>query len=289
MRNFINAVQMLAEEVIDVGAHQRVYVDPTLRQLTHALLTSPRGLRVIDIDGDNFAVGDAMDLCHDDMVHIVSDSGLTYQPRLRKGIYIIQADKDAEGSYHLSHDVRVRVVLSDRRGDPTDDNVAFFYLPTELRRLVRPRKTLGESVTRMEIPSGWRDLSGKPVQVDLKVWRNPLRKELERAIHECFAFAGDSNLRGMAHERDVWLWKSEEATHGGVLRALGLGSDNFDWRNPPPQFAFFKVYGVRWEENSDNPIVVSCSDAQGVKVLQGTVAAKWRAKIINGGTWMVGA
>lgn len=141
MRRWLDSVTLLSEEIIDVDAHLHVYVDPNAHQLARVLLAARRGLRLIDIDGDNFAVGDADHFCHDDIVHVVADSGLDYRPRLHSRVFLLQAQDAADGSYPLSPHVRVRVVLSDKRGSPTEEDVAFYRLPVEFRRLLRSQKT----------------------------------------------------------------------------------------------------------------------------------------------------
>lgn len=138
----------------------------------------------------------------------------------------------------------------------------------------------------MAIFSGWRDYSGKPQMVDLKVWANPLRPEFHRAVRECFAMAGDPNLRGLAHAGKVYVWEAEKATHDGLLQALGLydPTKGVEFNYADPAYCFFMVYGTRWAENDDNPIVVSYHGNPAV--LQSTVAKRWGAKFHNGGPFM---
>jgi hypothetical protein len=150
---------------------------------------------------------------------------------------------------------------------------------------MRYHEILNEQVSVMHIASGWSDFAGNKQMVELKVWSNPLRAEFHRAIHACFAMNGDPNLRGLAHAGKVYVWQADKATHDGILQAVGLydpATGAFDYSDPA--FCFFMVYGGRWAENDDNPIIVSYHG--NLATLQATVAKRWGATFHNGGPFM---
>jgi hypothetical protein len=143
-----------------------------------------------------------------------------------------------------------------------------------------------ERATMMHIPSGWQQIDGSPIYVDLKVWENPLQVELHRAIHECFVMDGEPNLRGLAHGGKVWVWSAQKATHDGLLIGLGLWDSQTQGTMvySHPDFTFFQVWGSHWMENDDNPIVVSYAHHD--NALRTTVATRWKATMVHGGSWM---
>jgi hypothetical protein len=72
--------------------------------------------------------------------------------------------------------------------------------------------SLTEKATIVTIYSGRRDRGGRPYMVELKAWENPLKPEFHRPIQQTSVMAGDVNLRGTAHRRQVWAWPAEKAT-----------------------------------------------------------------------------
>lgn len=154
---------------------------------------------------------------------------------------------------------------------------------------MRISEILTEKVSELHIHSGWVALGGDPVMADLRLWESPGRQEFESAIRQCFAMAGDPNLRGFAHAGKVYLWDAEKATHSGVMAALGIVDGinaDFDYSNPT--FCFFMVYGGRWDENDAEPIVISYNGSgNNLEVLKATIARRWKnIQYRDGGPFM---
>lgn len=155
---------------------------------------------------------------------------------------------------------------------------------------------LFEKVRVMSIPSGWCTLSGPINAIDLRVWENPVRTELEAAVHANGVMDGDPNLRGFAHAGKVYIWAAHEATHDAVMSAMGvnektiytnLGEDELQFDYKRTDYCFFQVWGSRWVENPDIKILISYNGVgDNLSVLKATSARGWRVQYHNGGSWM---
>lgn len=141
---------------------------------------------------------------------------------------------------------------------------------------------ISESVRRVTIKTG---LLGGPAEAEVSVFENPSKRQVMALCQRYFAMDGDSNLRGMAHDRTVWVWAAEQATHHQIARGLG-----FDVLDDIPSYAslseycMFHLRGYGFQEGDDDPernrVIVAATNS--IPTLAATVARQWNCTITDG-------